>query len=139
MSYLLDTNVFSELRKGPRGAPMVLAWNRFTRSEVKFISVLTLGELRRGAENIRRRDPHSAVHLERWVYTVIREYTDRILPVGLEVADLWGRLCLNQPLPPVDGLLAATALHHDLTLVTRNVADVARSGARVFNPFEASA
>lgn len=137
MAYLLDTNVFSELRKGSRGVPAVLGWNRSTRNEIKFVSVLTLGELRRGAESVRRRDPRSAFHLERWVQSIVREFADRILPVELEIADLSGKICLNQPLPPIDALLAATALHHDLIMVTRNVADVRRSGARVFNPFEA--
>ena len=114
------------------------AGHRRTLGDERFVSVLTLGELRRGTEKVRRHDPHTAFHLERWLQVIVREYASGILPVSLEVADLWGRLCPEQPLPAADGLLAAAALHHDLTLVTRNVADVERSGVRVLNPFEFS-
>lgn len=135
MAYLLDTNVFSELRKNERAAPAVTAWFGGVEETEVFLSVIVAGELRRGVELRRRHDPRTAFYLDEWLAGLINRHQSRILPVNLEVADLWGRLCLNQPLPKIDGLLAATALHHDLVLVTRNVADMARSGVRVLNPF----
>lgn len=87
---------------------------------------------------MRRRDPTAARALERWLRRVLIDHSDRVLPVDLLVAEEWGRLNVPDPLPVIDGLLAATAKVHGLTLATRNVKDVARSGADVVNPFEAS-
>lgn len=134
--YLLDTNTLSELRKRERANLSLLAWYDATPAEDLFVSVLALGELRRGIELRRRRDPATATNLERWLDGIIQQFASHIFPVTVEIADLWGRLCLTQPLPLVDGLMAATALVHDLTLVTRNMRDFERSGARLLNPFK---
>jgi predicted nucleic acid-binding protein len=136
VSYLLDTSVLSELRKGKRANPRVVAWFEGVADKEVFISVLVLGELRQGVERVRRRDPAAAARLERWLDALATGYADRALPVDDRIADLWGRLSVPDPLPAVDGLLAATALVHNLTLVTRNVRDVEATGAEVFNPFD---
>ena len=135
MAYLLDTNILSELRKKDRAAAPVVAWYAGVDDADLFLSVLVLGEIRRGVELRRRHDPVAAQSLERWLDGITRWYQHRILPVTAAVAGRWGSLCVDQPLPVIDGLLAATALHHDLVLVTRNVDDVARTGIRLLNPF----
>jgi len=137
VSFLVDTTVISELRKGRRCDPGVAAWFSDSSTEELFLSVLTLGELRKGIENIRRRDPPSATALESWLAEVIGAYSDRVLPVDRAIAEEWGRLNVPDPLPVVDGLLAATASVHRLTLVTRNVKDVERTGVASVNPFAA--
>jgi predicted nucleic acid-binding protein len=134
--FLIDTNVISELRKGPRANPNVRDWFDREENDRMFLSVLVLGEIRRGIEIIRKRDTKAAVALERWLANIIGSKADQILPVDATVADMWGQLDTRGRLPVVDGLLAATALVHDLTLVTRNVKDVARTGVEVVNPFE---
>jgi predicted nucleic acid-binding protein len=133
--FLLDTNVISELHKGEKCSPRVRAWYNRSGDHVLFLSVLILGELRRGIELLRRKDPIAARSLEKRRNELEVDYRDQILPVTAEICDLWGRLSLPAPMPAIDGLLAATALHHKLTLVTRNKRDVARSGADCFNPF----
>jgi len=135
MSYLIDTNVLSELRKRDRCNAGVLAWFETVDDADLFLSVLIVGEIRRGIELVRRRDAVGARALDRWLSGLELRYHDRILPITLEIARLWGSVSLAQPLAPIDGLLAATALHHRLTLVTRNVRDVARAGVEVLNPF----
>jgi predicted nucleic acid-binding protein len=100
--------------------------------------VLTLGEIRRGVESIRRRDPSAARALERWRRRLVLEHSARMLPVDLAVAEQWAMLNVPDPIPVIDGLLAATAKVHDLTFVTRNVKDVARTGIRLLNPFVGS-
>lgn len=135
MSYLLDTNVISELRKGQRADAGVLAWLGSVPEAELYLSVLVVGELRQGVERLRRRDPRSAEKLDQWLATLTSRYETRIFVVDAHVAELWGRLNVSDPLPSVDGLLAATALAHGLTLVTRNTRDVDRSGAEVLNPF----
>lgn len=135
MAWLLDTNVLSEQRKRERCAPPVREWFASVDDEDLFTSVLVTGEIRRGIEVLRLRDAVAARTLDRWLRSLEESFAERILPVTFEISDRWGRLCPDQPLPPIDGLLAATALHHRLTLVTRNVADVARTGVDVFNPF----
>jgi predicted nucleic acid-binding protein len=135
MAWLLDTNVLSELRKGGRADPAVQAWFRDAPDADLFTSVLVLGEIRRGITRLARRDPVGAQSLERWLRGLAESFSNRILPVTAEVADLWGRLSSRQPLAPVDGLLAATALDRGLILVTRNVSDFARADVSVLNPF----
>ena len=135
MSWLLDTNVLSELRKGTRGNPAVRRWFEAHQEDKHYTSVLVLGEVRRGIESKRRRDPESAAALDAWASRLEIDFASRILPVDATVADRWGRLNVPNPIAAVDGLLSATALVHDLTLVTRNVRDVARTGVRVLNPF----
>ena len=134
MSYLLDTNVVSEFRKR---APDTGAsdWVGSVRSSELFLSVLVVGEIRQGIERLATRDPAQAAAIESWSQRLVAGYGDRIVPVTVEVAEMWGRLNATSPLPLVDGLLAATALVHDWTLVTRNVADVERTGVRLLNPF----
>jgi hypothetical protein len=136
VKYLLDTNVVSELRKRDRANRFVTTWFRQRRPRELFISVLTLGELRRGAERVARRDPHSAAALRTWLDRTRVRFRDRIVDVDGVVADRWGRLGVADPLPDVDGLLAATALVHGMTVVTRNVRHVAPTGALHLNPFE---
>ncbi len=136
MSYLLDTNVISELRKGRRAKPAVVRWFAEVVDEDLRLSVLVVGELRQGAERVRRRDPVSARRLDRWIKLLVEQFDDRILVVDRPTAELWGKLNVPDPLPAIDGLLAATALTHDLTLVTRNGADVARTGVQIVNPFD---
>ena len=133
--FLLDTNVVSELRKKQRCDAGVRRWFSEVAADELFLSVLVIGELRGGVERIRRRDSAAARALDAWLRRLEHAYQDHILPVTLEICDRWGRLGVEQPLSPIDGLLAATALQHDLALVTRNVPDVARSGVDVLNPF----
>jgi toxin FitB len=135
VKFLIDTNVLSELRKGPRADPRVLGWFRSVDDAALYLSVLVIGELRQGIERLRRRDPPAAAKLDRWLHELIERHADRTLPVDAAVADRWGRLNVPDPIPAVDGLLAATALVHSLTLVTRNVRDVRRTGVRHLDPF----
>lgn len=134
--YLVDTNVLSEVRKGSRCDDSVAAWWTAIAEEDIFISVLTIGEIRRGIESVRRRDAQSAVALEMWLSRVIREHRDRILGIDREIAEEWGRLSVPDPLSPIDALIAATAKVHGLTLVTRNVHDIARTGVGSLNPWQ---
>jgi predicted nucleic acid-binding protein len=134
MPYLLDTCIVSELRK-PGINPGVSAWISRIDPNEAFLSALTIGEVRRGIELHRHKNPSSAGNLERWLEGLETHYAERILPVNTKVADRWGRLSPLQALPAVDGLIAATALEHQLTVVTRNVADFQRSGVNTLNPF----
>jgi predicted nucleic acid-binding protein len=133
--FLLDTNVVSELRKGSRADAGLLEWFAPIDSAALFLSVLVAGELRQGVERVRLRDAPQAERLDRWLLALMNDYAARLLPIDLRVADLWGRMNVPNPLSAVDGLLAATAIAHDLTLVTRNVKDVERTGVRIHNPF----
>jgi predicted nucleic acid-binding protein len=135
VSFLLDTNVLSEARR-PRGDANVKAWLASVPAGNLYLSVLVVGEIRGGIERLRRRDPVQADAYEGWLATLRRDYADRLLPVTAEVADEWGRVNVSDPVPVVDGLMAATAKVKGLTLVTRNTADVERSGVRILNPFE---
>jgi toxin FitB len=137
LSYLVDTNVISELRKGKRADAAVRAWFAAVEDEDVFLSVLTVGELRRGVERIRRRDPDGAGRLDRWLARVVETHRDRMVPVDRLVAEEWGRMNVPDPVPVVDGLLAATAIAAGMTLVTRNVADVERTGVDFLDPFAA--
>ena len=139
MSYLVDTNVVSELRKRRRANQSVVAWFREREPEELYLSVLVIGELRRGAARIRRRDPPNAEALDRWVTQIGERFGDRILAVDHAVAELWGEITAHPTLPDVDGLLAATALVHDLVVVTRNVRHIAPTGARCLDPFGGTA
>ncbi len=133
--FLLDTNVVSELRKKERCAPKVSAWAATVTRNQDFLSVLVVGELVRGAILKRRTDPQMADALARWIARLTHLYAERILPITLEIAQEWGRLSALRPIPPEDGLLAATALAHRLTLVTRNVKNVEGLGVSLLNPW----
>ncbi|MBS3934249.1 MAG: type II toxin-antitoxin system VapC family toxin [Truepera sp.] len=134
MSYLLDTNVLSEARKS-RGDAGVKTWFASVKGYELFISVLVIGEIRQGIERLRPRDPVQAQVFESWLETLKRDYRERILPITVAVGEAWGSLNAAGPLPVIDGLLAATAQVHGLTLVTRNVIDLERTGVSVLNPF----
>jgi predicted nucleic acid-binding protein len=137
--FLVDTNVLSELRKGARADANVRRWFEGVDENAIFLSVLVTGEIRRGIEAIRKRDSRAASTLERWLDNLLRAHSDRVLPVDAATADEWGRLDAHGSLPVVDGLLAATARVHSLTLVTRNVKDVARTGVNILDPFALTA
>jgi toxin FitB len=135
VSYLLDTNVISEVRKGKRCDSAVARWWSQVDDEEIFFSVLTIGEIRKGIEIIRRRDADSAASLESWLYRLLGDYSSRVLPIDVVIADEWARLNVPDPLPVIDGLIAATARIRGLILVTRNTQHLERTGARLLNPF----
>jgi hypothetical protein len=132
---MLDTNILSETRKR-QPATGVTNWIAATPPERLHVSVLTLGEIEHGISRIRTRGHHEqAAGLERWLKEVELGFADRILPITLPVAAAWGRQQHAQPLPVIDGLIAATAKVNGLTVVTRNAKDFERSGVQVLNPF----
>ena len=134
--FLVDTNVISELRKGQNANAGVLAFWRSVDGETLYIAVQTMGEIRRGVENIRQRgDSAQAARLESWLDRVATGYADRILSFDLECAQVWGKLMSPHPQHPIDKQIAAIALIHDLTVVTRNVNDFKGLGVAVINPF----
>jgi toxin FitB len=135
LSYLLDTNVISELRKGERSDARVRAWFEALVDKEIYLSVLTIGEIRRGVENVRRRDPDSAAALDSWLARLGEAHRDRILPVDRAIAEEWGRMNVPDPLPVVGGLLAATAKVAGLIFATRNVADVEGADVELVDPF----
>lgn len=132
--YLLDTNVISETIKS-RADAHVLAFLSEIRPSLVCVSALTIGELRRGVAARRGRDEPHAERLAIWVEGIEAAYSERILSVDSAIARIWGELSARRSLPVVDTLLAATALVHDLALVTRNVRDVAATGVQVINPW----
>lgn len=135
MNYLIDTNVISEVRKGERCDRRVAAWYATLDDADLYLSVLVLGEIRRGVERARPGDATRARALDRWLAAVAKSFAGRILAVDSTVAEEWGRMTAKRAAPSIDALLAATAKVHGLTLATRNVADVAGLGADIFNPF----
>lgn len=135
MSYLIDTNVVSEIRKGDRANAQVAAWWSAVAEDELWTSTLVLGEIRKGIERTRRRDPSKARALEQWLDTLTTHFENRALAVDTAVAEAWGCLNSPRPLPVVDSLLAATAIVHDLTLVTRNTADIEGTGVATLNPW----
>lgn len=138
MSYLLDTNVLSEVRR-PRGDEGVKRWVSSTPADEMYLSVLVVGEIRRGIERLKQRDPEQAGVYEAWLDTVLHDYAGRILPVDAEAADEWGRMSVPDPIPIVDGLMAATAKVRGMTFVTRNTADVERTDVSLLDPFSGGA
>ena len=135
MSFLLDTNIISEIAKGPRCDANVAAWFASVDDSGLYLSVLVLGEIRKGVESVRRRGPEKAAGLEKWLDELINSYSERVLPVSQAIADEWGRMSALRSVPVVDGLLAATAKIHRIVLVTRNEAHVHNLGAEFHNPF----
>jgi len=138
VKFLLDTNVISEIRKRDRAHPNVARWVARTPAEEIGTSVLVLGEIRRGIALKRRSDPEQAQSLDRWFSHMRTRLGDRVLPIDEPVAEAWALLGLPNPLPLIDGLLAATAKVHGLTLVTHNVADIAAAGVPLLDPFSAA-
>ena len=136
MSYLIDTNIISEVRKGARCDANVSAWYASIEDEDLFLSTLVLGEIRKGIELVRLRDAARAAALEGWLREVEAAFEGRVLGIDNAVSDQWGRMSAVRPVPAIDGLLAATALTNGLTLVTRNDRDVAGLGTMVLNPFK---
>ncbi len=135
MSFLLDTSVVSELTR-KRPSPKVLDWFRSVPPTDLFLSVVTLGEIRKGIELKRAVNPAEAAPFEAWLQTLVLRYRSRILAFDEEAADRWGRIMASHPAVPVeDGQLAATAIRHGLTLVTRNVRHVAPMGVAHLDPF----
>jgi toxin FitB len=133
--FLLDTNIISGARR-KRPDTNVEAWLRTVPEAELYVSVLVVGEIRQGIERLRRRDPSQAAVFETWLSALLRGYADRIVPVTADVAEEWGRLNVPDPLPMIDGLMAATAKLRGWTFVTRNVADLTGCGVRLLNPFE---
>jgi predicted nucleic acid-binding protein len=135
MTYLLDTNMLSEWRKLSPD-PGVEAWFSRIHLDDVFLSVVTVGEIRRGITKLYRRNDHrQAQLLESWLTTVRDRFIDRVVPVTVDIAEEWGRIDAANPLQVPDALIAATAQVHDWTLVTRNVKDFEHTGVRVLNPF----
>ncbi|MGF1530510.1 MAG: type II toxin-antitoxin system VapC family toxin [Puniceicoccaceae bacterium] len=135
MAFLLDTNVLSELRRGDRCNRGVRDWAGSTRGERHYISVLSIGEIRKGIELLRRHAPQQCPAFENWLERLQSEYAAETLAITDLVSLRWGRLMAERTLPVIDGLLAATALTHHLTVVTRNVDDFADTGVPLINPF----
>lgn len=136
MTFLIDTNIISEVRKGDRGNPAVVSWWNSVGEDDLWLSPLVLGEIRKGVELVRPRDPRRAEALEAWLADVMSRFGNRVLPVDTAVAEQWGRMNAVRPVPVIDALLAATAKANGLTLVTRNVADVEGLDVDVLNTFE---
>ena len=134
--YLVDTNIISEARKGKKANPGVQEFFQKTDSTDIYLSVQTIGEIRRGLENIRHRgDLQQANKLEKWLDLVVVDYADKILNFDEECAQVWGRLMSPHHEHPVDKQIAAIALIHDLTVITRNLDDFRSTGVKVVNPF----
>jgi len=136
VSYLIDTNVLSELVR-PKPSPVVLAWFRDVPDDSLYISVLTIGEIRKGVESVAAATRREKLRV--WLeHTLPDWFQERVLAIDEPVAECWGRLMaeVNRPVPAIDSLLAATALHHDLRMVTRNVLDFIFPELEVINPWE---
>jgi predicted nucleic acid-binding protein len=135
VSFLLDTNVVAEARR-PQGNANVKAWLAGAPAGSLYLSVLVIGEIRRGIAHLHRRDPQQAALYEAWLARLHKDYAERILPITVDIAEEWGRMNVPDPVPVIDGLMAATAKVRRLTLVTRNTADLIRTGVPLLNPFE---
>jgi predicted nucleic acid-binding protein len=136
VSWLIDTNIISEVRKGDRCNQIVSAWYRSITEADIYPSTPVLGEIRKGIELARAKDGDKAAMLARWLGQVEVAFAGRVFAVDDAISDQWGRMSAVRPIPVIDGLLAATAMVHGLTLVTRNDRDVAGLGAMVLNPFQ---
>jgi len=134
VGYLLDTNVISETRK-TRADGGVVAFLSAAQAAGLFLSVLTLGELRKGVAARRRTDPLAADQIGAWVDGIETTFADRVLPIDAATARLWGEFSAQRSLPVIDSLIAATAISRGLTLVTRNTRDVESTGVPLINPW----
>jgi predicted nucleic acid-binding protein len=135
VNVLVDTNVVSELKRGRNADSRVLAWFSQMPNEQIFTSVIVLGEVRRGIELMARRDKPQSELLERWYSSVREQLANRVLAVDEAVMTVWSRISVPDPLPAYDGLIAATALVHGMTIATRNATDYRRAGVAVFDPW----
>ncbi|MFT3991877.1 MAG: type II toxin-antitoxin system VapC family toxin [Luteolibacter sp.] len=136
MRYLFDTNFISELKKNEQANRGVQDWVLRNDSSLCALSVVTLAEIRKGIEIKRRTDTRQAFAIEQWLEGVLVDFAESILPVTVQIADRWGRLMAATRLPGTDMLLAATALEHGLTVITRNVKDFEGSGVSLHNPWK---
>ena len=135
--YLVDTNVISEVRKGAKANPGVRRFFKETAAADIYLSAQTIGEIRRGLENIRHRgDIPQTKKLQKWLDVIVNDYADKVLSFDEECAQVWGRLMSPHPQHPIDKQIAAIALIHDLTVVTRNVDDFRGTGVEIQNPFD---
>ena len=135
--YLVDTNVISEVRKGAKANPGVRRFFKETAAADIYLSAQTIGEIRRGLENIRHRgDIPQTKKLQKWLDVIVNDYADKVLSFDEECALVWGRLMSTHPQHPIDKQIAAIALIHDLTVVTRNVDDFRGTGVEIQNPFD---
>lgn len=130
--YLVDTNIVSEAR---RGTPQAVTWLRAAAPQTIYLSTLTLGEIMRGIALKQRSDPTAAGHLAEWLRKLRHQHAERILPVTDQISVEWGRIAAIRPRGDIDGLIAATAIVHDLVVVTRNADDFMDTGADVINPW----
>lgn len=135
MNVLVDTNVISELKRGRNADTSVADWFTAIPPERVFTSVVVLGEIRRGIELLARRDKRQADMIERWYATMRLRLGSRVLAVDEPVMTVWSRISVPEMLPAYDGLIAATALVHGMTVATRNTADYLRVGVDVTNPW----
>lgn len=132
--YLVDTNVVSAARRGSLEA---VTWLRSVNPLAVYLSVITLGEIMRGVALKQKSDPRAASYLAQWLQTLRSDHADRILPITDTIAIEWGRIAVLRPRGDADGLIAATAIVHDLIVVTRNVAGFDDTRATTLNPWEA--
>lgn len=136
MSFLLDTNVISEVRRRS-AAPQVVAWQKSHPLSDYNVSVISLMEIRNGTESVRTKDAAFAERLDNWyVHRLLPTYHGRILPVTLRICEVRATLPQNRTLPPLDAILAATAKYHRLTIATRNTKDFEGLGIELVNPWE---
>ena len=135
MPYLLDTTIPSELRKGRKADAQVRKWALDTAHERHFVSVVSIGEIRKGIELLRKRSPQQCGAFEDWLERLRTDYADALIPLDEAILEEWGRLMAAKTLPAVDGLIAATARHHQLIVATRNTADFAHAPVETVNPF----
>lgn len=135
MSYLVDTNVLSEWRK-PKPNAGVVEWFKATRADELYLSVVTVGEIRRGIAKLQERGEHrKASAIESWLASTKAKFAERLVPITADVAEEWGACWSQPPVPTADGLIAATARVRGWTVVTRNVKDFEPAGVRLLNPF----
>ena len=123
------------MRQGGKADARVRRWAATTLGQRHFVSVISLGEIRKGIERLRPKDPLQAAIIERWLDTLRQDFGDNVLPFTDDVADCWGRITAKTPLAVSDSLIAANALTHGLTVATCNVADFILCGVPAINPF----
>ena len=136
MPFLLDTNILSELRKGKRCNSNVASWAAKESKQAHYISVLSLGEIRKGIELLRKKSPADCISFEVWLQKILSDYSNCTIAITSEIAGRWGELSALRPRPVIDSLLAATAIEHGLTLATRNTKDFEGLQISIVNPFE---